>query len=84
MSIDEALNVPAPQQMSVLLVDEMLGRLEVLDQRLAHLLEVRAFGGCTLEEAAEVLQVSESTAKREWRTVKAWLMREFRAERLHD
>ena len=65
VAIDEALNVPAPTQIPVLLLDDVIGRLETLDRRLAQLVELRAFGGCTLEEAAEVLQVSESTAKRE-------------------
>ena len=80
VAIDEALDVPAPNQVPVLVLDDVIGRLETLDPRLAHLVELRAFGGCTLEEAAEVLQVSESTAKREWRTVKAWLIRELRSE----
>jgi RNA polymerase sigma factor (TIGR02999 family) len=84
VSIDEALNVPAPDQIPVLLLDDVIGRLEKLDRRLAQLVEVRAFGGCTLEEAAEVLHVSKSTAKREWRTAKAWLMRELQLESAHD
>ena len=58
--------------------------LEKIDHRLAQLVEVRAFTGCTLEEAAEVLNVSASTAKREWRTAKAWLIRELQSERSHD
>ena len=84
VAIDEGLNVPAPNQIPVLVFDDVIGRLEKLDRRLAQLVEVRAFGGCTLEEAAEVLHVSKSTAKREWRTAKAWLMRELRSERAHD
>jgi len=84
VAIDEALNVPAPNQIPVLMLDEVIARLEKIDRRLAHLVEVRAFGGCTLEEAAEVLKVSESTAKRDWRTAKAWLMRELRSERADD
>lgn len=84
VAIDEALNVPAPDQISVLVLDDVIGRLEKLDRRLAQLVEVRAFGGCTLEEAAAVIQVSESTAKRDWRTAKAWLIRELRLERAHD
>ena len=84
VTIDEALDVPAPDQIPVLVLDDAIGRLEAIDPRLARLVEVRAFGGCTLEEAAEVLHVSESTAKREWRTVKAWLIRELYAERTHD
>jgi DNA-directed RNA polymerase specialized sigma24 family protein len=42
--------------------------------------ELRAFGGLTIEEAAHVLKVSASTAKREWRTAKAWLTRELGPE----
>jgi RNA polymerase sigma factor (TIGR02999 family) len=84
VAIDEGLNVPAPNRIPVLVLDDVLGRLEKLDRRLAHLVEVRAFGGCTLEEAAEVLHVSKSTVKREWRTVKAWLSRELQAEHSHD
>jgi RNA polymerase sigma factor (TIGR02999 family) len=84
VAIDEALNVPAPNQVPVLVLDDVISRLEKLDPRLAHLVEVRAYGGCTLEEAAEVLGVSESTAKREWRTVKAWLSRELQPEPPHD
>jgi len=84
VAIDEALNAPAPNQIPVLALNDVLGRLEKIDPRLAQLVEVRAFGGCTLEEAAEVLKVSLSTAKREWRTAKAWLMRELRSERAED
>lgn len=84
VSIDEALEVPAPSQIPILVLDEVIARLEKIDRRLAQLVEVRAFGGCTLEEAAEVLKVSESTAKRDWRTAKAWLMRELRSERVDD
>jgi RNA polymerase sigma factor (TIGR02999 family) len=84
VAIDEGLNVPAPNQIPLLVLDEVIARLEKLDRRLAQLVEIRAFGGCTLEEAAEVLHVSKSTAKREWRTAKAWLMRELQSERAHD
>jgi RNA polymerase sigma factor (TIGR02999 family) len=84
VTIDEVVNVPAPNHIPVLVLDDVLARLEKIDERLAHLVEVRAFGGCTLEEAAEVLQVSKSTVKREWRTAKAWLSRELHKERSHD
>jgi ECF sigma factor len=49
------------------------------DPGLAQIVELRAFGGLTVEEAAHVLNVSTSTAKREWRTAKAWLTRELGA-----
>ena len=57
-----------------------LDRLEAVDADLARIVELRAFGGLTIEEAAHVLSVSPSTAKRDWRTAKAWLTRELRSE----
>jgi DNA-directed RNA polymerase specialized sigma24 family protein len=55
-------------------------RLEKIDAELAKIVELRAFGGLTIEEAAHVLSVSPSTAKRDWRTAKAWLNRELGSE----
>ena len=52
-------------------------RLAEWDPRMAKIVELRAFGGLTIEEAAHVLSVSPSTAKRDWRTAKAWLNREL-------
>jgi RNA polymerase sigma factor (TIGR02999 family) len=80
VSIDEAVEKPAPGEISVLALDRALGRLETVDPGLARIVELRAFGGLTIDEAALVLNVSASTAKREWRTAKAWLTRELRAE----
>lgn len=64
----------------VLSLDEALTRLEQTDRGLAQIVELRAFGGLTIDEAARVLNVSASTAKREWRTAKAWLARELASE----
>jgi RNA polymerase sigma factor (TIGR02999 family) len=80
VSIDEAVKKPAPAEISVLALDDALGRLETVDPDLARIVELRAFGGLTIEEAALVLKVSASTVKREWRTAKAWLTRELGAE----
>jgi len=79
VSIDEAIETPGRDEISVLALDDALGRLETVDRGLAQIVELRAFGGPTIEEAAQVLKVSPSTAKREWRTAKAWLTRELRA-----
>jgi RNA polymerase sigma factor (TIGR02999 family) len=77
ISIDDAKDLAASQDMPVLALDHALGRLEKVDPGLARIVELRAFGGLTIEEAAHVLEVSASTAKREWRTAKAWLQREL-------
>ena len=75
--IDDAKEIPASNEMPILALDHALGRLEALDADLARIVELRAFGGLTIEEAAHVLSVSPSTAKRDWRTAKAWLTREL-------
>jgi RNA polymerase sigma factor (TIGR02999 family) len=80
VTIDEAIETPGRDDISVLALDDALGRLETVDRGLAQIVELRAFGGLTIEEAAHVLKVSASTAKREWRTAKAWLTRELGAE----
>jgi len=80
VSIDEAQDVAAANEMPVLALDHALERLETVDAALAKIVELRAFGGLTIEEAAHVLGVSPSTAKRDWRTAKAWLNRELSSE----
>jgi DNA-directed RNA polymerase specialized sigma24 family protein len=80
VSIDDAMEIAAAGEMPLLALDEALGRLERVDPELARIVELRAFGGLTIEEAAHVLKVSPSTAKRSWRTAKAWLNRELRGE----
>ena len=77
MSIDDVRELAAAQELPVLALDLALARLETIDPELAKIVELRAFGGLTIEEAAHVLKVSASTAKRDWRTAKAWLNREL-------
>jgi RNA polymerase sigma factor (TIGR02999 family) len=77
VSIDDAKEIAASQEMPLLALERALGRLETIDPDLARIVELRAFGGLTIEEAAHVLKVSPSTAKRDWRTAKAWLNREL-------
>src|SRR5881397_1707985 len=73
VSVDDAKEVAASGDLPLLALD----RLEKVDPQLAKIVELRAFGGLTIDEAAHVLKVSPSTAKREWRTAKAWLAREL-------
>jgi RNA polymerase sigma factor (TIGR02999 family) len=58
-------------------LDEALTRLEALDAELAQVVEVRFFGGLSIEEAAEALGISPATVKRRWTVAKAWLAREL-------
>ena len=77
VAIEEARDVAAPNEIPVLALHHALDGLERVDAELARIVELRAFGGLTIEEAAQVLNVSPSTAKRDWRTAKAWLNREL-------
>jgi RNA polymerase sigma factor (sigma-70 family) len=60
-------------------LDEALTRLEQIDSRQAHVVELRFFGGLTVDETAKVLHVSPDTVKREWRTARLWLAKELEA-----
>ena len=80
VSIERVQMTAARAEIPVLALDQALARLEKLDCELAHIVELRAFGGLTIEEAARVLKVSPSTAKRDWRAAKAWLTRELNPE----
>jgi RNA polymerase sigma factor (TIGR02999 family) len=86
VSIDDAKakDVAASNEIPVLSLDHALDRLEKVDAELAKLVELRAFGGLTIEEAAHVLSVSPSTAKRDWRTAKAWLNRELGSDEVRQ
>jgi RNA polymerase sigma factor (TIGR02999 family) len=77
VALEEAQDVEAPNELPILALDHALGRLEQMDAGLARIVELRAFGGLTIEDAAHVLGVSPSTAKRDWRLAKAWLQREL-------
>ena len=80
VSIDDAQEVAAAGEMPIVALDHALSRLQEMDPDLARIVELRAFGGLTIEEAAHVLGVSPSTAKRGWRTAKAWLKGDMDAE----
>ena len=62
---------------AILAIDQALDRLAELDERQARVVECRFFGGYTIAETADVLDVSTSTVERDWRTAKAWLRREL-------
>ena len=73
LSLDEVVSFPNRQNVDLILLDEALGRLAGLDPLQARIVELRFFAGLTVEEVAEVLGVSDSEVKREWRSARAWL-----------
>jgi RNA polymerase sigma factor (TIGR02999 family) len=75
--LDEASLLPGASGRDVLDLDEALTRLADLDARQGRVVELRFFGGLSVEEAAQVLDVSPATVKREWAMAKAWLYREL-------
>jgi len=70
----------AARDPELLELDQALGRLERLDADQARVVELRFFGGLTVEETAVVLGISTATVKREWRTAKAFLRREMASD----
>jgi len=73
LSLDETAVVADETAAELVALDDALNELEKLDPRLRKLVELRFFGGMTIAETATVLEISPATAKREWRTAKAWL-----------
>jgi RNA polymerase sigma factor (TIGR02999 family) len=68
----------------VLALHDALNRLAEIDPDQGRIVELRFFGGLTIEEAAEVMQVSHSTVEREWKIAKAWLKRELTKSEKHS
>ena len=80
VSLDEAALVTEKQSEELLALDEALERLGVQNPRKSQIVELRYFGGLTVEETAEFLKLSHRTVKREWRMAKAWLYRALSGE----
>jgi RNA polymerase sigma-70 factor, ECF subfamily len=78
LSLDDADGLAAQREGEWLQIDEALARLEQLDPRAAHVVELRYFGGLTEKEAAEVLAISVATLKRDWHFARAWLTDQLR------
>jgi RNA polymerase sigma factor (TIGR02999 family) len=72
--LDNALLMSIPGR-DLVALDDALSALATIDARKSRVVEMRFFGGLSVEETAEVLQVSESTVTREWRLARAWLYR---------
>jgi len=77
VTLDETLAVHRETSIDLVALDEALIRLALIDPQQARIVELRFFGGLTVEEAAEALGISPATVKRGWSVARAWLKREL-------
>ena len=77
MSLDAAMTISAERDPDLLALDEALKSLAEIDERKSRIVELRYFGGLSVEETAEVMKLSSVTVIREWNKAKAWLYREL-------
>ena len=84
VTFDEALAVANEPREDFVALDDALEALAAFDMRKSRVIELRFFGGLSVEETATVLKVSPATVMGDWRLAKAWLQREMRGDRSHD
>jgi len=80
LSLDEAVALPQQTRVDLVALDDALTRLAELDQRQSQVVELRFFGGLSVEETARALGISVATVKREWAVARAWLYAELHGE----
>ena len=83
ISLDDALAISPEPSVDLLAVDDALNQLAKVDERKSQVVEMRFFGGLSVDETAEVLNVSPETVMRAWRLAKAWLLRDLSGEYLN-
>ena len=77
ISLSDAENLAKPRQADVVALDDALNALEKFDRRKSQVIELKFFGGLSLQETADVLHVSVGTVRRDWSLARAWLYREL-------
>ena len=77
LPLDEAMMIAGTVDIDLLTLDEALTRLAAIDPQQSRVVELRFFGGLTMDETAEVMRISPATVGREWRMAKAWLFAEI-------
>ena len=80
VELDAAMILPQERNAEVIALDAALKTLSEIDEQQGQIVEMRFFGGLSIEEIGEVLDISRSTVKREWNVAKAWLVREMRRD----
>ncbi len=79
VAFDEARDVPQPQAVDLVALDDALNSLHAVDPRQSRIVELKFFGGLEIAEIAEVLDISPATVKRDWAWARTWLYREIRS-----
>ena len=77
LTLDEAIALPQKRELNLVALDDALNRLAARDTRQSSIVEMRFFGGLSIDETSQVLKVSPTTVKREWTVARAWLYREL-------
>lgn len=77
LELDDALDAAAERDADLVALDDALTDLAAIDPQQSRVIELRYFGGLTIEETAEALGLSDTTVEREWRLARAWLRREL-------
>lgn len=84
VSLDQALNLGAQRDEDLVALDDALNALAEIDPRKERVIELRFFAGLSVEETAEVLQVSADTVMRDWRLARVWLLRYLNGENANE
>lgn len=84
VGLEDIIEIPHAPHKDVLALNDALNNLAKVDGRKSKVVELRYFGGLSVEETAEVLKVSADTVMRDWRLAKAWLLRELSGESSHE
>jgi RNA polymerase sigma-70 factor, ECF subfamily len=78
VSLDDVQELPHSKDRDFVALSDALSALATFDARMSQVVELRFFGGLTVDETADVLNASAETVMRDWKTAKAWLLREIR------
>ena len=84
LSLDEVMDVSKGRAADLVALDEALESLTEIDPRKSRVVELRFFGGLSVEETSEVLEVSPQTVIRDWKLAKAWLYQEIKSDNARD
>lgn len=82
LTLDPEIALPQQRDVDLVALDDALNQLAAMDQQQSRVVELRFFGGLSIEETSVVLGVSPATVKREWATARAWLQREMRSKEI--